>query len=464
MYEVTATSQDAYNLFHEGTLVLSKAEQAGIRIDMEYCKNMRKQLGKQIEEKEKEFYSTKFYKEWNRRSKTPPNIYSGQQLGKHLYKNLKLKPPHTTQSGGGATDEEALNQLRIPELQLITEAKKLKKIRDTYLESFMREAINGFIHPSFNLNLVRTYRSSSQDPNFQNIPKRDKQAKKIVRDALYARKGNLLMEIDFSSIEVRIAACYHQDPTMLAYLRDPSSDMHGDMAEKIFKVKMDTSVPELAFLRSATKNGFVFPQFYGDYYGNNAISLAKQWCKIPSGKWKGGKGVDMPGGIKITDHLIANGISGMNAFTDHLKAIENHFWKDRFPVYAKWKEELWESYQKTGIIRSLTGFTYSGIMLRNEAINFPVQGSAFHCLLWSMIRINKIFREKGLKSCIIGQIHDAIVFDVVPKEKEKIIKIARKVMTKELTKHYSWINVPIDVEIEATEPDQPWSTIKKIET
>ena len=463
MYEVTATSQDAYNLFHQGTLVLSKAEQAGMRIDMKYCKRKKKELTKQIEEKEKEIYSSKFFKEWSRTTKEAPNIYSGKQLGTFLYKVKGLKPPHTTQSGGGATDEEALKQLKVKELLLIIEAKKLKKIRDTYLEAFTREAVDGFIHPSFNLNFVRTYRSSSQDPNFQNIPKRDKEAMKTVRDALFARKGNLLMEIDYSSIEVRIAACYHQDPTMLKYLRDPSSDMHGDMAEKIFKIEMDSSKPELSFLRSATKNGFVFPQFYGDYYGNNAISLAKQWCGIPSSKWKGGKGVTLPGGKHITDHLIEQGITGMNAFTDHLKHIEAHFWKERFPVYAAWKEELWSNYQKTGIIHSLTGFTYSGLMLRNEAINFPVQGSAFHCLLWSMIQINKIFRKKGLQSRIIGQIHDAIVFDIKPKEKNKVIKIARKVMVDDLMKQFPWIIVPIAVDVEATEPDEPWSTIKKIE-
>lgn len=462
MQTIEANTREAYNLFHEGTLVLSKAEQAGLRIDMKYCKKKKKELSKLIEQKEKEIYSSKFYKDWSRTTKESPNIYSGTQLGKYLYKVKGLKPPHKTKSGGGATDEEALKQLKIKELELILEAKKLKKIRDTYLEAFTREAVDGFIHPSFNLNFVKTFRSSSQSPNFQNIPKRDKEAMKIVRDALFARKGNLLMEVDYSSIEVRVAACYHQDPTMLKYLRDPSSDMHGDMAEKIFLLKMDKSKPELSLLRSATKNGFVFPQFYGDYYGNNAISLAKHWCGIPSGKWKKGKGVLLPGGKHITDHLIEHGIKGMNEFSDHLKHIEAHFWKERFPVYGKWRDSHWSFYQKNGYINSLTGFTYSGLMSRNEVINFPVQGSAFHCLLWSMVQIDKILRKNRLQSRIIGQIHDAIVFDIFPAEQNEVIKIARKVMIDDLIEHYPWIIVPMDVEVEVTEPDQPWSTIHGI--
>ena len=122
----------------------------------------------------------------------------------------------------------------IPELDNLLRIRKLKKVRDTYLEGFLREQVNGYIHPFFNLHLVRTYRSSSDHPNFQNIPKRDKEAMNIVRRAIFPRPGHQLLELDYSGLEVRIAACYHKDKTMLRYIGDPHSDMHGDMAKQIF--------------------------------------------------------------------------------------------------------------------------------------------------------------------------------------------------------------------------------------
>src|SRR5690606_24846764 len=155
---------------------------------------------------------------------------------------------------------------------------------------FIREQHNGYLHPSFNLHLVRTHRSSSDRPNFQNIPKRDKESLKICRRALLPRPGHLLMEADFAALEVMISACYHKDPVMLEYLHDKKSEMHLDMAKQIFRFdSMDKSIPSHYQLRQGAKNGFVFPQFYGDYYGNNARSLC-EWAKLPQGKWKPGMG------------------------------------------------------------------------------------------------------------------------------------------------------------------------------
>jgi DNA polymerase-1 len=455
-------TDQAYQLLHKGTLALTRAEQQGIRIDMEYCEVKKKQLTRKIEKLETSFKESNFYKHWRHSigGKTP-NINSGDQLGYYLYTVKKLKPTTTTKSGKGSTDEEALEQLNIPELNDYLKIKKLKKLRDTYLDAFIREQVNGFIHPFFNLHTVITYRSSSDRPNFQNIPKRDKESMLTVRKALFPRAGNQLLESDFSGIEVCVAACYHKDPTMLKYIFDPTTDMHGDMAKQIFIIdKFDKSIPEYKHLRQAAKNSFVFPQFYGDYYRNCAIGLAGKWGKLPEGKWKAGQGVPMPDGSFLADHLISKDIKSLDDFIEHLKIIEQDFWGNRFKHYARWKERWWKDYQNKGYIDMYTGFRCIGLMNKKNCINYPVQGSAFHCLLWSFIRLDEIMRKEKWQTKIIGQIHDSILFDVFPEELDHVAKTIHRVTHEELPKAFTWINVPMEVEMDLCGIDKSWAELE----
>jgi DNA polymerase-1 len=449
----------AYDLFHAGTLALSRAEQQGIRIDTEYCEKKKAHLTRKINRMEGIFKNTNFYRHWEH-SMGKVNINSNSQLSVYLYKIKKLKPAYTTTSGQGSTDEEALLQLNIPELNDLLQIRKLKKVRDTYLDAFVREQVNGYIHPSFNLHLVKTFRSSSDRPNFQNIPKRDKEAMQITRKALFPRPGHQLMEVDFSGIEVRIAVSYHKDPQMIKYITDPTTDMHGDMAKEIFIIdNFDKSIPEYKVLRQAAKNGFVFPQFYGDYYKNCARNMACNWGKLPEGKWKSGQGIDLPDG-KLSDHFISKKIKSFDDFSEHVKEIEKHFWNVRFNVYRKWKEQWWRDYQKTGYIDMHTGFRCYGIMSRNDVTNYPVQGAAFHCLLWSLVTLDKRIRENNWDTRIIGQIHDSIVLDVNPNELEDIAKMVKKVTCTDLPIHWNWINVPLEIEADICEVDASWAELK----
>ena len=463
MIEIQPNTEAAYKLMHDGILALARAERQGMRIDMEYCERKHAHITRKIERMEKQFRETKFFKHWQHSSKSAVNIFSGPQLGRFLYSVKKLQPAYTTASGQGSTDEEALQQLNIPELNALIEIRKLKKIRDTYLEGFMKEQVDGYIHPFFNLHLVRTFRSSSDSPNFQNIPKRNKEAMLLARRALFPRPGHQLMEVDYSGIEVRIAACYHEDPTMLEYIHDPTKDMHRDMAVEIFKLDdFDKTVKQHSHLRAAAKNGFVFPQFYGDYYGNNAKSMACNWGSLPEGRWKKGQGVELNGG-NLADHLISQGVKSYDDFVNHIKNIEDRFWNVRFPVYQKWKELWWQEYQRKGFINMHTGFRCSGLMGKNDCINYPVQGAAFHCLLWSLIRIDAMIRKYNWKTRIIGQIHDAIVFDVYPPELEIVARNIRLVTTGDLPRAWNWINVPLDVEADLGDVDASWADLKPYE-
>jgi DNA polymerase-1 len=453
------TRQDAYKLFHEGILAFSRAEEQGLRIDLDYCRETENAITEEIHTLQSNFFATQFYEKWNRATKGKPNIDSNSQLGYYLYQVKGLKPAKKTASGQGSTDQEALDALDIPEIKDLLRIRKLKKTRDTYLKGFQKEQINGYVHPNFNLHIARTYRSSSSNPNFQNIPKRDKETAEICRKAFFARPGNHLVEVDYSSIEVCISACYHHDPQMIKYIENPSSDMHGDMAEQIFFLdKLDKSIPGHKTLRSASKNGFVFPQFYGDYYGNSAPALACQWGNLPEkGRWKPGTGIEIEKGRHLSDQLLANGQTSLKKFTEHIRQIEEHFWNTRFKVYNQWKEDWWAKYQSAGTIEMYTGFQCKGIMSRNDATNYPIQGTAFHCLLWSFIQLDKFLRKKGYETRLVGQIHDAIVLDVPPAELKTVAKLLRFIMVKKLREHWDWIIVPLDIEIDVSEAGGSWN-------
>ncbi len=457
-------NSEAYNLLHDGSLALGRAERAGIRVDLKRAKKNKEALTIKIEALTKELHKSNFYKRWvYSAGGTPRNMNSDTQLGNYLYKVLKLKPTKLNTSKKGSTDEEALESLNVPELNTILKIRKLKNIRDTFLEGFVREAVDGFVHPFYNLNLVVTYRSSSDSPNFQNIPVRSLEAKKYIRKCLYPRRGHQIMELDFKGIEVGVGTCYHKDPTMIKYVTNPKSDMHGDMAKQIFLIDdWDPSHDGHSTLRNGAKNGFVFPQFYGDYYGNNAVSLAK-WGRLSSTtRWSKSEGILLPNKVPLGKHMINHSLTSIKLFADHLRGIEDHFWNERFPVYNDWKDKAWRQYQKKGYLEMLTGFKCQGVMDRKMIVNYPIQGTAFHCLLWCLIELDRIMYREGWETKIIGQIHDSLIFDIYPPELSMVIEIAKRITTVDLLKNYPWIIVPLSVEAELCNIDESWYYKKKI--
>jgi len=454
--KVEANTPAAYELIHKGALALARAERAGIRIDIPYCQQQKKVLTKQVTELTKQVTESKFYHRWRHIYGDKTNIDSNNQLSHILYKVMKIEAPKQTESGQGSTDEDTLSQIDIPELKIILEIRKLKKLRDTYLDAFERENYEGYIHPFFNLHTVKTFRSSSDSPNFQNIPKRDKEAMTICRRALYPRPGHQLIEADFSGLEVSISTCYHRDPVMLAYLNNKKSDMHLDMAKQIFIYEvLNKAIPSNYRMRQASKNGFVFPQFYGDWYRNNAVGIC-EWVQLPQGKWKKGMGMEMEDGSHIADHFISVGIKCFDDFVEHLKGVEDDFWNNRFKVYKQWKDAWVAKYQAKGSFAMFTGFTCSGVMRRNEVINYPVQGAASHCKLWSLIELDRIMLAEKWDTYILGEIHDSILFDVLPEELDHVKDTILRVTCKDLPAAWKWITVPLNVEIDVYDVDAPW--------
>ena len=443
-----ATTLDAYNLLHRGSEALGRAERQGMRIDVDYCKRMTKRLTYRIEKASTKFDESDLGRKWRRRYGGNYNANSDQQLRHMLYDQLGLQPYKLTNSGEGSTDEESLLSLGIPEIRYLLKRRKLTKTRDTYLGSFIREQRFGEIHPFFHLHSVHSYRSSSADPNFQNIPEHDKEAKRLCQRAVYPRKGHKIKKADFGMLEVCISACYNKDPKLIEYINDPSSDMHGDSAKDLFLLdSLDKSIPEDKWLRFCAKNSFVFAEFYGSYYEDCAVNLANQISMPSEGTWRSGQGVMLPGEYHISDHMRSKGITSFSKFEDRVKEAERVLWEDRFPVYADWRKRWFKQYEKRGYFDLLTGFRCSGVYGRNQTFNLPVQGAAFHCLLWAFIRVDEIMREEGWDTKLIGEVHDDMMLDVHPDEEEHVDATIHRVVSEELPKAWPWIIVPLRIEI-----------------
>lgn len=458
--------KSAYKLFHEGALALAEVQQNGIKIDTDYLKKTIKKTNQKIKHLEAEQKKSEVAKTWKKVYKRNLNFDSNDQLGKVLFDHMKIEPPALTPTGKYKTDEKSLKAIDHSFVKNQLKIRKLKKILSTYLIGFQKETVNGLMHPFFNLHVAKTFRSSSTSPNFQNIPKRDKEAQKITRTAIIAREGHNLVEIDYSGLEVMIAATYHKDPVMIEYLSDPTKDMHRDMAMECYKLSEKQVSKEIRFYG---KNNFVFPQFYGSSHVHCAKNL---WESIGSADLK------INNEIPLKTHLIKKGITELgdcfsinkydkqpkNTFVRHIQEVQQRFWGDRFKVYAEWKNKWYKKYLKRGWMLTKTGFICQGYLKRNQIINYPVQGSAFHCLLWSLTQmVKKELKKRKMKSLIVGQIHDSILGDVPHEELNEYLVLINDVTTNKLVKKWKWINVPLEVEAEVCPVGGSWADKKEME-
>ena len=454
---MTPTGLVGYWLLHQGTIALSQAEAHGMRIDVPYLKGQLERAPKRMREIQNKLQSYHEWEQWTKRFGAKSSLGSDTQIAEFIYKILGYPVLRRTDKGNPSTDIEALEGIDLPFIRGLLRYQKLKKALE-FLNAIDRELVGDRIHPFFHLHVPVTYRSSSSNPNFQNFPVRDPEIAAIIRRCFIASEGCCIVENDFKGIEVGVAACYHKDPTMMSYLRDKSKDMHGDMAGEIYFLEKAWIKQKGKNHRYGAKNKFVFPEFYGDWYKTCAQSL---WEWMERAKLKG------PDEIPLKQHLALHGITGLGdltegsrpqpgEFTYHIQKIEKDFWYKRFPVYTEWKEEWWQAYLKNGYFDTFTGFRIEGMMKRNQAINYPVQGCAFHCLLWSFIQITKQLRHYRLKSRLAGQVHDSTVGDVRVNEVRDYLDIVRDVIMNDLPKAYPWLIVPLEVETEIAPPTGTW--------
>lgn len=454
-------TREAYELLHYGSLALAEVEANGMHVDPERlhasiaeCDDRAKQLTSEIKD-------DPLFVPWQRRFGSKTKITAGQQIGWVLFNHLGIDG-RKTESGQWSTKSEDLAKIDHPLAKTYTKLQNIIKLRNTFLMGIKNETIDNLLRGSFSLNIARTYRSSTSDPNLQNFPIRSGESARIIRSAFTPRrKGWYIVEIDYSGIEVKVAACYHKDPTMIEYICDDTKDMHRDMAAACYKLK-PADISKDA--RYCAKNMFVFPQFYGSYYLSCAKDLWEAMSKFdlraspinkkddPEGfeaatkmrKWLRKQGIDKLGACNPDEKPV------QGTFEYHLQKVEQHFWNERFPIYKKWKQTWYNRYCERGYFNTLTGFKIDSYCQRNDVINYPVQGSAFHCLLWSLIQLQKELRRQKFQSMITCQIHDSIIAEVPEEELESYIRLAKEIMTERLLEHWKWIIVPITVEVEGS--------------
>lgn len=479
-----AASPEAVKLLHEGTLALARVESNGVRIDTDYLDRTIAEVDRKAAELQKRLESDDIFKLWKDKYKHKEKIGSRVQLADVLFNELKV--PYTTErtaTGQHRTDGELLSKIDLPFVKDYLKWWNLRKDRSTFLEGLRREVVDGFFHPDFNLHLASTFRSSSggdredsrsgHSLNFQNLPIRDPERGKMIRQAFIPREGQYIVEVDFSGIEVRISCAYHKDPTLIKYVEDPTTDMHRDTASDLFLFPVEYLVKYKDWtkktVRDWSKNRFVFPEFYGSVYFQCAPNLWEGVClniKLPDSDQT------------IADHLAKHGIRELGScfpngtpksgtFVKKVKEIEDSFWQYRFPVYNQWKKSNYNAFLRQGGLKTLTGFWVgaigkNGLMSRNDVNNTGIQGSSFHCLLWSLTRIVEYIKKHKWETKVFGQIHDSLVMDVPQNELDDVLVLCKDVMIKKLPEAWKWINVPLEIEAEVAPIGRSWYEKKAI--
>lgn len=433
-------------LFFQGNLALADVENNGIPVDTQHYIDEDYTLSGEI--KDIEYWLMNSYEAVQFKNKHKRNIDLGSanDLKDLFYKILKLPSMKSTVKGNASVDHSVLVDMNTEFSIKLLELRRLEKTKGTYLAQFLRETCNdGKLHPSFNLNMVTTYRSSSDKPNFQNIPVREEKAKRITRAGIIPSKGNQILEVDYGSLEVRIIACLSKDQALLNYLIN-GGDLHKDEAKELFLFSnrewegLDhDNAKEIRFY---AKNQKVFPYFYGSYYLGCAGNV---WPLVDK--------------LKVKAHLKRKGIRTYDDFERHCEKDERRFW-GKFVGVREWQKKTENFYLEHGYVEYITGFRSGGYLTRNDLYNWIVQGPAFHCLLWSLAELNKTLSK--YKTKIIGQIHDSIVFDLYPPEKELVMNLCKGIMTKRLRKKWPWLIVPLEIEFEITEIDGSWYTKKEV--
>jgi len=441
----------AYQLIHNSLPALSDTEINGFKINPEHYKRQYQILSAKIRDQKSKVLSTPEGKKWAAAYGAKLNFDSSQQVGKVLFTLCNYKSPFLTKTGKQSVDQAALEQLDIPFSQYLLALRQITKLRNSFLGQIQREQVDNYVHPFIGFSPV-SWRSSVTNPSWQNLSSRDPLAVEVVKGGVIPRTGNRFLDSDYSTIEVHGAAWYTKDPQLLEYLWNPASDMHRDATMDCFKLDPDDVHKDA---RKCGKNSFVFPEFYGDYYVNCATHL---WNDIEKHKLTTKKNVP------LKQHLKKHGIKNYQHFEDHIREVEDYFWNERFKVYTQWKENTWNLYLEQGYLESFFGFKFSGSMEKNKSLNYQIQSTAFHCLLWAFTKLYRFIKDNKLKTWLIGETHDSMVKDVPPDEFDLILHTTKKIMVDDLIAQFPFIITPIEIEIEATDTDGAWHTKKLIET
>ena len=400
-----------YEVFEKPMIkILAQMEIEGVKIDNKFLKVLSSKFEKKIEKIQKEVFKI---------TKKEFNIASPKQLGEILYNDLKIADLKKTKKGSFATSASVLEDLafkghKFP--QLVLDWRQLSKLKNTYSDA-LPEHINPLtkrVHSSFLLAATTTGRLASSDPNLQNIPIKSEDGKDI-RKAFITEKDYSLISADYNQIEMRILADL-ADVKELKKAFKNNEDIHSLTASQIFDIDIK-NVNEDQRRKAKAIN-------FGIIYGISQYGLAKQ--------------------INVSNHEA----------DEFLKA-----YFARFPEIKVYMDQTIKFCRKSGYVNNIFGrrshfmsINDKNYNIRNfqerAAINAPIQGSASEIMRLAMIRLNKKLNdEKNLKTKMLLQIHDELIFETPKLEVKKITKIITDEMSSVAKSDYHSFSIPLTVDI-----------------
>lgn len=386
--------------------VLSGMEEEGIALDVRALKSYSIELEKTLIELHDEIIGL---------VGVPFNIDSPKQLGEILFDYLKISSKaKKTKTGQYATSEDILQKHEHdhPIVPKLLEYRQLRKLKSTYVDPLpeLCSPRDGRIHTSFMQTVAATGRLSSNHPNLQNIPIRTAKGREIRRAFVPRNEEFKIMSVDYSQIELRIIAALSEDPSMIKAFQE-GLDIHAATAATVYKVPIEQVTREQ---RSAAK-----AVNFGIIYGQSAFGLAQNL------------------GISRTD---AKGI--IDAYFEQFGTIKSYM--DHVISFAR-EHGYVETIMKRR--RYLPDINSANAMVRGyaerNAINAPIQGSAADIIKMAMIAVHRTMKSQDLKSKMILQVHDELLFDVHVSEQD-----AMKSLVKDAMENAVQLAVPMTVEME----------------
>ncbi len=383
--------------------VLAEMEYAGVKIDVNALGELSRGLEGDLRGLETQIFEL---------AGTPFNIGSPKQLGEILFDRLKLdKNAKKTKTGQYATGEDVLSRLESDHdiIRKILDFRELQKLKSTYIDALplLISKRDGRIHTSFNQAVTSTGRLSSTNPNLQNVPIRTARGREIRKAFVPRDEEHVILSADYSQIELRIMAAFSSDRTMLEAFNQ-GIDIHASTASKVFKVKLEEVTSEMR--RRAKMVNF------GIIYGISAFGLAGRLA-IPR--------------------------------KEAVEIIEAYF--QEFPAVKEFMDESIRKSRECEYAETMLGrrrylrdinsrnMTERQFAERN-AINAPIQGTAADMIKLAMIRVHDFMKKEKLRSSMILQVHDELVFDAHRDEVERV-----KAHVEELMKTALPLPVPMEI-------------------
>lgn len=389
-YQKALADQGLTKLFNEIEMplskVLSEVEKSGMVCKRDILDKMKIETNKQLED-----LKTKIYELAGKEF----NISSPRQLGEVLFEHLNL-PGGKKNKTGYKTDASVLEKLlgKHPVIEPILIYRNLSKISSTYIEGLEQYIADGeIIHPIFKQTLARTGRLSCTEPNLQNIPTKDEYGK-LIRKA-FVPKNDLFISFDYSQIELRLLAHISNDKRLIEAFNN-GEDIHTHVAADIYGIEEK----DVTKLQRKTAKAVIF----GIVYGISGFGLGESLHITPK---------------------------------EAKMFIEKYY--ELYPDVKNYMDNIIKQAKEDGYVKTLFGrirvieeLNSSNYMVRQSgermALNTPIQGTSADIIKLAMVRIENKLKKHNLKSKLVLQIHDELIFDVVNEEKEQIIKLAQEEM------------------------------------